>query len=108
MKIWIRIGGEQVGPRPPQRRAPADAKVPFLSPGRLGGTCRSQALLTERFYQSACTTTRFWPKSRSYRKQVIKPFLPRPHPATCDFCTIFSQLRKATIQRSAVFASTNL
>jgi len=55
-----------------------------------------------------CTSTRFWPKSRSYRKQMSKPFPPGPHPATCDFCTILLQLRKATIQRSAVFASANL
>jgi hypothetical protein len=34
------------------------------------------ATKNETVFQSGCTTsTRFWPKSRSYRKQTIKPFL---------------------------------
>jgi hypothetical protein len=34
-------------------------------------------LKNEAVFQSGCTTsTRFWSKSRSYRKQTIKPFLP--------------------------------
>src|ERR1700722_6838841 len=35
------------------------------------------ATKNETVFQSGCTTsTRFWSKSRSYRKQTIKPFLP--------------------------------
>jgi hypothetical protein len=40
----------------------------------------------EAVFQSCCaTSTRFWSKSRSYRKQAIKPFLPGATTAPRDF-----------------------
>ena len=64
-----------------QKRWPPISKSPSFSSARDLDTSAPRkmeplATKNETVFQSGCTTsTRFWPKSRSYRKQTIKPFL---------------------------------
>ena len=113
MKIWFRIGpdqgSEQDGPQPPERYSSADPTVRSLDPftvstcegSRSSGARRLRAhppapiLLLPRdpglksatnlseIRQFSDISTRFWAKSRSYRKQTIKPLLPGSRIARC-------------------------
>jgi hypothetical protein len=65
------------------------APIRFLSARNLAGSnsgnVRRSTRENEPFPQSAGTTsTRFWPKSRSCRKKMIKRFLPGARTAYCD------------------------
>jgi hypothetical protein len=52
--------------------------------------------------RSSCgrTSTRFWPKSRSYRKQRLNPFYPgpEPHSAISIFCAFFRKPSPLKVQ----------
>jgi tetratricopeptide (TPR) repeat protein len=94
MKIWFRTGAKGSGGQSPQN--PCSAKfssfpahahslppvhlVSHLLPphlaGAIGSTQLSEGDFGERFWSQNRISTRFWPKSRSYRKQNTKPFLP--------------------------------
>jgi hypothetical protein len=103
-------------PRSPVSNATFPTKNPddgFLRRGaacraRLSGAdqCHSLAItrsmpafascLSREITQLSGISTRFWSKSRSYRKQTIKPFLPGSRIAQCDarslrdFCANFA------------------
>src|SRR5450631_4513478 len=105
MKIWFRIGpdrgSEQDGPQPPERYCSAHTTVRFLDPTRFSGARRLPAhppapiplLPRKRGLKSGTNlsesgrlsdiSTRFWSKSRSLRKQTIKPLLPGSRIAQC-------------------------
>ena len=74
-----------------QKRWPPISKSIGFSSARdldTSATRKMEPLATknETVFQSGCTTsTRFWSKSRSYRKQTIKPFLPGATTAPRDF-----------------------
>src|ERR1700728_726708 len=76
MKICFKIGAEQGRPQHlrPKATGGLSTAQPPSSPKALARRKRRE---TRRFSRSACSTsTRFWSKSRSCRKQTIKPFLP--------------------------------
>ncbi len=74
-----------------QKRWPPISRSTSSSPPRdfdTSATVKMEPLArkNEAVFQSGCTTsTRFWSKSRSYRKQTIKPFLPGATTAPQDF-----------------------
>ena len=95
MKIWLRSDAKGSGGRPLQNQCSAELSLPLpahahsqplahlvchLRPPHRAGPIRSTQLARrdfgEDFWSENRISTRFWSKSRSYRKQETKPILP--------------------------------